>query len=174
MNFGYSKSALSCILSQNLHSHHKIYFFLHLGYLVYAPINAILGERGRVGILIASVVLGCILTQNCCPWCIKYSKCMVFLVNFDKTCPGDKPLLFPVFCPVGFFCLTFRACIFFRGYSCYMIFFFTVKALQEFLFSKLPPPPPTLKSQMFHSLGIRFPWSETLHKLQLSRISIWG
>ena len=90
MDFGYPISALSCILSQNVHCNHKISFFLHFGHLVDASNQCYPGGGGRVGILIASLILGIHLsTQHGCPWGIKYSKCMVFLVNFDKTCPGD-------------------------------------------------------------------------------------
>ena len=89
MNFGYPKSALSCTLSQNVHPNHKISFFTFLvpclcTYQCYPR------GGGRLEILIASVVLGMqFLTQNGCPWGITYSKCMAFLVNFDKTCPED-------------------------------------------------------------------------------------
>ena len=69
-----------------------------------------------MGILVASVVLGMhLLTQNGCPWGTKYSKCMAFLVNFDKTCPGDM------------FCQTLNPYYFFSSN-----FFFASQSLQAF------------------------------------------
>ena len=68
MNFGYSKSALSCRLSQNIHSNHKISFFT-FWILCLCTYQCYSGGGGRVRILIVSVVLRMhILTQNGCPW----------------------------------------------------------------------------------------------------------
>ena len=70
-----------------------------------------------MGILIASVLLGMhLLTQNGCPWGIKYSKCRAFLVISRNFFFASQS--------VHFFSWTFVL----------HDIFFTVKVLQEFFF----------------------------------------
>ena len=48
MNFGYSKSALSCTLSQNVHSNHNFFFFYVLDTL-FMHLSMLSWERGKGG-----------------------------------------------------------------------------------------------------------------------------
>ena len=113
------------------------------------------GRGGKVGILIASVVLGMhLLTQNGWPWGIKYDKCMAILSDFDKTCPWDmfcqntNPYYLILRSAGIIFCLTICAI--------HALFFMAIRVARYFfdwkgfagIFSHTTPPPPPPPSKV--------------------------